>query len=488
MAKPSTKKPSTKRTRKPAAAKETPPVARDESLEAAIQRDPSAPMAYLVYGDWLQQKGDPRGELVALQAALVDAPANEFVRLKMAEEELLAAHPVHFYGPLARFPAARRTHLEWSMGFVEEICEGANFEPELFRSHPSARFVRTVAGGPLSAPPPCLRRFTAQQSDLAWVWSAPGLEELRVGFGPNVDIAQPRHERLTRLEVNDSSSRLLQALAHAELPSLRELRLLRVEPSGVPLLDSVLARFPDVRFDLGLRGEAGGSFAALRTVAPRVKELCLDGVEGDPLDSLRAVRFENAVTLRIAAGPDSDERNLYFELLPELPAVREVILRHPPDLVRYFRSFANSALARGIERLSVKITRPAAGRALVERSYEKVTELAMQWEPTLSPEYLESARTLAADAFPRVLDLRFGPAKHLDALASSPMGPRLRSLTIALENEYDAVFWLKHRDRFCNLVSVTIGGNRLLSRPTLERLFDHDVKIVWARKSPRMDR
>lgn len=478
-------KPSTKGARKRAAAKETPPVARDENLEAAIQRDPSAPMAYLVYGDWLQQKGDPRGELVALQAALAEAPASEFARLKVAEEDLLAAHAAHFYGPLARFPAARRTHLEWYMGFVEEICEGASFELEPFLSHPSARFVRAVAGGTLAAPPPCLRRFTAQQSELAWVWSAPALEELRVGLGPKVDIAQPRHERLTRLEIKDSSSRLLQALADAELPGLRDLRLLRVGPSVAPLLAPALARFPDVRFDLGLQLGGGSSFAALRPVASRVRELCLDGVQGAPLASLRAVSFENAVTLRIAVGPDSDDRNLYFELLPELPAVREVILRHPPDLVRYFRSFANSALARRIERLSVKITRPAAGRALVERSYDKVTELAMQWEPTLSPEYLETARTLAADAFPLVHDLRFGCAKHLSSLASSPMGPRLRRLTIDLHNEYDAVFWLKHRDSFDKLESVTIGGNRLLSRPTLERLFDHDVKVVWARKSQR---
>jgi hypothetical protein len=226
-----------------------------------------------------------------------------------------------------------------------------------------------------------------------------------------------------------------------------------------------------------------GSFTGLRPVAARVKELCLHGVQGEPLASLRAVPFENAVTLRIAVGPDDDDRNRYFELLPELPAVREVILRHPPDLVGYFRGFANSALARRIERLTVNITRPAAGRALVERPYEKVTELAMQWDATLSPEYLESARTLAADAFPLVHDLRFGPAKHLSSLASSPMGARLRRLTIELHNEYDAVFWLKHRDSFDKLESVTIAGSRLLSKATLERLFDHHVKVIWARKS-----
>ncbi|MBA3538368.1 MAG: TIGR02996 domain-containing protein, partial [Deltaproteobacteria bacterium] len=39
-------------------------------LEAAILADPDDTAAYLVYADWLQSRGDPRGELIVLQHQL----------------------------------------------------------------------------------------------------------------------------------------------------------------------------------------------------------------------------------------------------------------------------------------------------------------------------------------------------------------------------------------------------------------------------------
>lgn len=54
--------------REPAPPSPPPVVARDEALEATIARDPDALEPYLVYADWLQAKGDPRGDLIALQA------------------------------------------------------------------------------------------------------------------------------------------------------------------------------------------------------------------------------------------------------------------------------------------------------------------------------------------------------------------------------------------------------------------------------------
>ena len=42
-------------------------------LESAIVRDPDDLDAYAVYGDWLAEQGDPRGELIALQLRGADA-------------------------------------------------------------------------------------------------------------------------------------------------------------------------------------------------------------------------------------------------------------------------------------------------------------------------------------------------------------------------------------------------------------------------------
>ena len=65
--------------------------ARNPDLEAAIVANPVDRDPYLVFGDWLQQQGDPRGELISLQLAGKDAEA----------EALLAQHADYFLGPLA---------------------------------------------------------------------------------------------------------------------------------------------------------------------------------------------------------------------------------------------------------------------------------------------------------------------------------------------------------------------------------------------------
>ncbi len=49
--------------------------ARNPELEAALLDDPTNEPAWLVYGDWLQQQGDPRGTYIAaLRAAARPAP------------------------------------------------------------------------------------------------------------------------------------------------------------------------------------------------------------------------------------------------------------------------------------------------------------------------------------------------------------------------------------------------------------------------------
>jgi uncharacterized protein (TIGR02996 family) len=68
-----TKKKKTKARKKRTPKKKRAVPAANLDLEAQIAAAPDAPDPFLVYGDWLQQSGDPRGELVALQAARLTA-------------------------------------------------------------------------------------------------------------------------------------------------------------------------------------------------------------------------------------------------------------------------------------------------------------------------------------------------------------------------------------------------------------------------------
>jgi len=49
-------------------------------LEARIHANPDDRDDYLVYGDWLSEQGDPRGELITVQVKLEDAPDDAALR------------------------------------------------------------------------------------------------------------------------------------------------------------------------------------------------------------------------------------------------------------------------------------------------------------------------------------------------------------------------------------------------------------------------
>lgn len=99
---------------------------RNPDLESVILDDPLDPDAWLVYGDWLESQGDPRGELVAVQARLARNPGEP--ALMAAQRQLFARHGdmllegLHDYlqpgvnedgsrhGPLLR--------ISWEFGFI----------------------------------------------------------------------------------------------------------------------------------------------------------------------------------------------------------------------------------------------------------------------------------------------------------------------------------------------------------------------------------
>jgi uncharacterized protein (TIGR02996 family) len=130
---------------------------REPRLEAAIMAEPDRPDAYLVYADWLQAKGDPRGELIVLQHA---GKAFEAGRL-------LDAQAPHLFGRLADYrhqlepshSAARGRPTTWRWGFLEALWIGNKRDvPTLevdealaaMLDHPSAAVLRELAVGIVS--------------------------------------------------------------------------------------------------------------------------------------------------------------------------------------------------------------------------------------------------------------------------------------------------------------------------------------------------
>lgn len=104
------------------------------ALVRAIQAAPDDPAAYLVYGDWLLERQDPRGALIAAMHA---GRAAEAEALFAAHPDLLRPTWWRKYAPVMRFERGFlreiRFALQWGWAEVRAV----------FR-HPSAAVVREI--------------------------------------------------------------------------------------------------------------------------------------------------------------------------------------------------------------------------------------------------------------------------------------------------------------------------------------------------------
>jgi len=128
---------------------------RNAELEAQIFEDPEDPATYLVYADWLQTAGDPRGKLIAATAALAAEPGSG--PLAAAAAAVLEENRETLLGP--RVEGAPLS-FDWHCGFWRAAHLGSfGWSPnpasddhlaQLVAS-PSARFLRKLyASGPIS--------------------------------------------------------------------------------------------------------------------------------------------------------------------------------------------------------------------------------------------------------------------------------------------------------------------------------------------------
>jgi uncharacterized protein (TIGR02996 family) len=121
---------------------------RDRALEAAIASAPEEPAGYLVYADWLQERGEPRGELIVVQRALAAAPRDPTLRAR--EAALFEAHGDRLLGLLALVAGDAR--VDWHCGFVRAIELGgwlAAASPEdlsALLAHASLQFIHRLTG------------------------------------------------------------------------------------------------------------------------------------------------------------------------------------------------------------------------------------------------------------------------------------------------------------------------------------------------------
>ncbi|MBZ4412373.1 WGR domain-containing protein [Myxococcus faecalis] len=234
-------------------------------LEAAIQKDPDNVDAYLVYGDWLQAQGDPRGELIALQHALSKASGAEATALKKQVSAHIKKHKALLLGSMAKGWSDEEITLEWHLGFIRSARLGRKeYDSEFdvgegvktLLTHPSGRFLRSLAVGIVDASD----GENSYEPVLEALQEAPpkGLEHLFLG-----DFEYPDETEISWSYVNDVSA------LYKLVPNLRSLRL---RGAGADLGDIDLPELREFTIETG-----GLPLGAVKSIAsakwPKLEKL-----------------------------------------------------------------------------------------------------------------------------------------------------------------------------------------------------------------------
>ncbi len=268
-------------------------------LEARILANPDDRDAYLVYGDWLQSKGDPRGELIAVQIKRSQADTDE---LRAQEEKLIAANKAAWLGELAGL-GDKDAAVTWRWGFVDEVRFGppaddyetsdASF-PDLWKSVmglPGSQFVRAVTFGAIG------------YDDYPTSWSDCIDALVEHGTPPNLwklGFTRGGYWDISSTELGDLSA------AYPKLQNLRELSI-----------------------ELGAM-----EFGAMDLLQLRKLEIITGGLQSDNIASIVKARWPHLETLSLCIGQSGNDYGCTVELsdieailaAENLPAVKHLAL------------------------------------------------------------------------------------------------------------------------------------------------------------------
>lgn len=103
--------------------------ARHPELERQLREDPAAAELYPVYADWLQERADPLGELIALGIAATTGTDDDRARF----ERHLKLHEARFLGGLAR-ELTNGVRLHWRHGMVHALEELLGLQPRRWQA------------------------------------------------------------------------------------------------------------------------------------------------------------------------------------------------------------------------------------------------------------------------------------------------------------------------------------------------------------------
>jgi uncharacterized protein (TIGR02996 family) len=241
-----------------------------------VRLHPNDDMPRLIYADYLDDAGDPQGELIRVQVELASLPTGDERRLALAarETELLDEYGESWLAPLRELGAIGVTTRSFHRGLIERVrIDAARFletGEELCQIAPALATIELRELSVTTAADLATCRMPAQISSvdlsanrlgpehMAHCWHAPWLAQI-VTFN---------------LQFNALRDEGVQQLVQAEMPALREL-LLGINHIGPPGAQS-LANWPTLAHieQLSLRVNPLGDIGAEHLMSsPFIKSL-----------------------------------------------------------------------------------------------------------------------------------------------------------------------------------------------------------------------
>jgi uncharacterized protein (TIGR02996 family) len=198
-------------------------VTRELLDEVLAQPDDDVPRR--VYADWLSERGDPRGELIAVQCELARRDAKDPSRreLELRELELFREHGPTWIAELGFDPAVTATHrhgpIEAARGPTVMFDRGFPDAVKVSSSQLAAAHLERV---------PIRRLVLTEVDELALLPAIPGLRTLRLRDGridPRQLATAPIVIGVEELILHSMSTDDIRGLVKAVLPALRKLTL-----------------------------------------------------------------------------------------------------------------------------------------------------------------------------------------------------------------------------------------------------------------------
>ncbi len=238
-----------------------------EPFLKSIQEDPDNVAHYEVFSDWLQENGDPRGEMIRVQLQLEDdkVSAGDRKKLKAKEKSLLKSNATQWLGGLApelvanKWPEAlgyRSNSKPYQWEFVRGFLGNLNVEyltPHFAKSLIESSSVSMLQSLAIEDTPngEVLGEEYEEYAESDWGWDdLPGLEELYKGKFPNLrrfeidgyDASatgvQKVLKNMPRLEhlVLDARDVEIESISKCKLPNLKSIRATRFDENPLEAL------------------------------------------------------------------------------------------------------------------------------------------------------------------------------------------------------------------------------------------------------------